>query len=109
MQVERLQEPIKVRADFQGGQATPLRVRRGPTGAGAHRIVSVDGRWVDRSDRYPRFGFAVTLETGDSWRIILRTTDLTWWLEDTVNHCLVSSRRHVSQSVCQLGDSPISL
>ena len=81
MQVERLQEPIKVRADFQGGQATPLLVRRSNPAAAAHRITSVDGRWVDRTGRYPRFGFAVTLDTGDSWRIVLRTTDMTWWLE----------------------------
>ena len=81
MQIERLQEPVKVRADFRGGTATPLLVRRGSSN---YRVVRVDARWIDRTGRYPRFGFAVTLANGDSWRLVLRTTDLTWWLESVM-------------------------
>ena len=78
MAIERIHEPVKVRADFQGGEVTPVLVRRGTQ---VHRVVSVNARWVDRAGRHPRFGFAVKLETGDAWRLVLRTTDLTWWLE----------------------------
>lgn len=78
MHIEALDEPIKVRADFEAGQVSPLRIRRG---AVAYRVTQVHARWVDRSLRYPRFFFSLSVDSGDVLQISLRTESMSWHLE----------------------------
>jgi len=78
MRWETLDEPIKVRADFQGGEVTPLRFRRGPQ---ALRIVRVNTRWIDRQGRRARHYFSITADSGDVYQLCFDAGDLTWRAE----------------------------
>jgi len=48
MRVEQINEPVKVRADFQGGQVRPLRFKRHGK---EHRVKSVNACWETREGR----------------------------------------------------------
>lgn len=78
MRWETLAEPIKVRADFQGGEATPLVFKRGGR---AIRVVRTHTRWVDREGRRALHYFSVTAETGDVYQLCFDAGDLPWRAE----------------------------
>jgi hypothetical protein len=78
MRNEPIDEAIAVRADFQGGIATPLAFRRRGR---EHRVVRVNARWIDRVPRHPHFFFSVTDENGDVYQLQLQGGDLVWWLD----------------------------
>ncbi len=81
MQVVEIREPVKVRADFQGGAITPLAFRRAGR---AHRIARLNARWEDREGREKRLYFSVTDEAGDVYQLCLRAADMVWVLETVV-------------------------
>ena len=68
MRVEKLDEPVRVRADFAGGQATPVIFRRGTQ---SHRIARVNARWEDRVGRQPLYYFACSVDSGDVYELCL--------------------------------------
>lgn len=78
MQIERLHEPVKVRADFEGGAIHPLIVGRGDR---SFRVTALCASWIDRSGRYPRHGFSVRVDSGDVLQLSFETQDLTWTIE----------------------------
>ena len=78
MRHEAIDEAIAVRADFRGGEVTPLAFRRRGR---EHRVTRVNARWVDRSGRHPRFYFSVTADSGDLYQLQLHGADLVWWLD----------------------------
>lgn len=81
MIIERLDERIKVRADFGGGCITPIMfIRRGE----AHRIKQVNCRWIDREGSTKIYYFSVTVESGDVYQIHLNTGDMTWHLDQVM-------------------------
>ena len=78
MRQESIDEPVTVRADFQGGVVTPVAFRlRGHE----YRVTRVNARWVDRVPRHPHFYFSVTAESGDVYQLQLQGGDLMWWLD----------------------------
>ncbi len=81
MHWERLDEPIKVRADFRGGEITPLLVRRGPRRI---RVTQVNSRWLDREGRRCLCYFSVTATSGDIYQLCFDTGDLTWRAESVM-------------------------
>lgn len=78
MKWERLDEPVKVRADFQGGSITPVLLRRGETRLA---VRAVNTRWEDVRGRRRLCFFSVTADTGDVYQLSFDTGDLTWRLE----------------------------
>ena len=78
MRSEPIDEAVAVRADFRGGEVTPLAFRRRGR---EHRVARVNARWVDRAGRHPRFHFSVTDENGDVYQLSLAAADLVWWLD----------------------------
>jgi len=78
MSLELLHESVKVRADFASGRVTPLLFRRGDR---VYKVERVNGAWEDRDGRHRNFWFAVTADTGDVFRLCLKTGDMVWWLE----------------------------
>jgi hypothetical protein len=77
MLVERLDEKVKVRADFGGGLIKPLIfVRRGQI----HRVKQVNCRWMDREGTAKIYYFSVTSDSGDVYQIHLNAGDMTWHL-----------------------------
>lgn len=77
MRVERLNEPVRVRADFAGGVATPLAVRRG---AESLRVLRVNARWSDRRGHERLHYFACTMPSGDVYELCFNAHELTWRL-----------------------------
>lgn len=75
MRVERLDEPVKVRADFAGGTVTPLALRRG---AETLRVLRVNARWADRRGQERLHYFACTVPSGDVYELCLNAHELTW-------------------------------
>jgi hypothetical protein len=84
MQIEDLDEPVTVRADFAGGAVTPRAFKRIVGGAGrTYRVTAVNGRWVDREGARPVYHFSVQAE-GDTYYLCLTTADMLWRLEKVV-------------------------
>jgi hypothetical protein len=77
MRVERLNEPVRVRADFAGGTATPLALARGPQTV---KVLRVNARWSDRQGQDRLHYFACTVSSGDVYELCLNAHDLTWRL-----------------------------
>jgi hypothetical protein len=81
MLVERLDESIKVRADFGGGAIKPLVfMRRGQI----HRVAKVNCRWMDREGEAKIYYFSVTSDSGDVYQIHLNAGDMTWNLDQVM-------------------------
>ena len=78
MRWETLDEPVKVRADFQGGEISPRLFRRG---ADPLRVLRVNTRWSDREGRRALHYFSVTVESGDVYQLRFDAGDLTWRIE----------------------------
>jgi hypothetical protein len=84
MNIEDLDEPVVVRADFSGGTVTPRRFKRAGSGAGrTYTVSAVNGRWVDREGKHPTYHFSVQAE-GDTYYLRLTTADMVWWLEKVI-------------------------
>ncbi len=78
MHWERLDEAVKVRADFQGGEITPVLFKRGQ---GRIRVTQVNSRWMDREGQRCLCYFSVTTGSGDIYQLRFDTGDLTWRAE----------------------------
>ncbi|MCI0339767.1 MAG: hypothetical protein L0216_01235 [Planctomycetales bacterium] len=78
MQVVPLHEPVKVRVDFGGGEARPLRFRRGIE---EHHVVRVNARWHERTDRRTLRYFSITADTGDVYLLCFHAEDMIWYVE----------------------------
>ncbi len=77
MRLERLDEAVKVRADFQGGTVTPLLIRR----RGQELKVSrVTARWEDRRGTQKIHYFSVQSNAGDVYQLEFASGDLVWKL-----------------------------
>jgi hypothetical protein len=77
VRVERLNEPVKVRANFGGGIVTPLLFQRG---VDTLSVLRVNARWSDRRGQRQLFYFACTVPSGDVYELCLNSHDLTWRL-----------------------------
>jgi hypothetical protein len=81
MRLERIDRAAAVRADFRGGEVTPVAFR---LAGREQRVARVNARWVDRAGRHPSFHFSVTVESGDVYQLQLQTADMIWRV-DTVS------------------------
>lgn len=78
MQVEKTDEALKVRADFEpGGRIRPLRVRRGDQ---AYRVCRVNGSWEDREGLYRLHYFSLSVDSGDVFQVVFRPGEACWRL-----------------------------
>jgi hypothetical protein len=76
--IERIDEAVAVRADFQGGVVTPVAFRRRQR---EHRVARVNARWTERAGRHPSFFFSITDESGDVYQLQLQSAEMLWWLD----------------------------
>jgi hypothetical protein len=81
MIVERLDEKIKVRADFGGGIIKPLVFMRRNQ---IHRVANINCRWMDREGTSKIYYFSVTSDSGDVYQIHLNAGDMTWHLDQVM-------------------------
>jgi hypothetical protein len=76
--IERIDEAVAVRAEFQGGVVSPVAFRRQHR---EHRVYRVNARWIERSGKHPSFFFSVTDESGDVYQLQLQSADMVWRLD----------------------------
>jgi hypothetical protein len=81
MRLERLDEAVKVRADFQGGRATPVLIRRRTQELEVKRITA---RWEDRRGSQKVHYFSVQVPSGDVYQLEFYSGDLLWKLNSVM-------------------------
>ena len=84
MQIERLDEPIRVRADFQGGDISPLYFQRGVY---RYRVTQVHTCWIDREGVFPRIHFAIDAQSeadSGTYEMHFNSKELSWYLDRVV-------------------------
>lgn len=81
MQSVRLNERIKVRADFSpGGRITPVLFKRGERDA--FRVRAVNAAWEDRQGEGKLLFFSVVVAgSEDIFQLRYRESDRTWWVD----------------------------
>ncbi len=80
MNIEKIQEPIRVLASFAGGACEPLRFRW--TGR-EYRIEAINGRWVDRGGEGYCLNYSVQVGN-ETYYIHFSSADVQWWLDQIV-------------------------
>ena len=78
MIVERIDEPVKVRVDFQGGIITPQRFRLRQQDI---RVARVNARWEDREGQDRLYYFSVSTTSGDTYELHLATRNMIWYAD----------------------------
>lgn len=77
MNIEPIDEPIRVMAVFSGGECRPVRFRWGRR---AHEIDRVNGQWTDRSGAAAVLHYSV--QVGDeTYYLHFDTGPVQWWLD----------------------------
>ena len=81
MRLERLDEAVKVRADFQGGVAAPLLIKRNTQEIKVRRVTA---RWEDRKGAQKMYYFSVQAISGDVYQLEFHSGDLVWKLNSVM-------------------------
>ena len=84
MRVEKLDEPIRVRADFQAGEIYPLYFQRG---IHRYRVLKVHTRWLDREGVFARIHFAIEARSeadSGTYEMHFNSKELSWYLDRVV-------------------------
>ena len=81
MRLERLDEAVKVRADFQGGRVTPQLIKRGSQEL---HVARVTARWEDRKGAHKVHYFSVQVASGDVYELEFHSGDLLWKLNSVM-------------------------
>ena len=81
MRMERLDEAVKVRADFQGGRVAPLLIKRATQDL---KVQQVTARWEDRRGAHKLYYFSVQVPSGDVYQLEFHSGDLTWKLNSVM-------------------------
>ena len=81
MDIYRVNESIRVRADCHQGKFQPLQFQRG---ARKYRVTAIHTQWIDREGVFPLVHFAVEA-TGDrgtaACEMHFSTKELSWYLD----------------------------
>ena len=78
MLVERVDEAVKVRADFQGGIITPCRFRLRRQDV---QVARVNARWEDREGQDKIYYFSITSSSGDTYELHLASRNMIWYVD----------------------------
>ena len=77
MRTETINEPVRVRADFTGGEITPVAFKRKGR---IYRVEKVNARWTDTAPEKPVYYFSI--DSGpNAYELSLSTRDMIWRLE----------------------------
>ena len=80
MNIERINQPVGVLAEFTGGECKPLRFlwkRR------TYEVDCVNGRWIDRHGETPTLNFSVQVGE-ETYYLRFLTGPMQWWLEQVI-------------------------
>ena len=83
MQVARLNEPVKVRADFlPGGEVRPRLFKRQNR---TFRVTQVNATWEDTEGQHGLLYVTVSVcDSDDVFQLCFREQDRTWWLQQVM-------------------------
>ena len=80
MNIETVDEPVRVLAVFSAGQVDPVRFR---WGGREFEIFSINGRWTDRQLGICMYCYSV--QVGDeTYYLRFSSDDLQWWLDQVI-------------------------
>ncbi|MCE5277670.1 MAG: hypothetical protein ABFD92_02625 [Planctomycetaceae bacterium] len=77
MNIEKIQEPIRVVAEFSGGQASPVRF---VWGRRTYEIKAVNARWSDRTSEGYTLHYSVQVGQ-ETYFIHFASSEMQWWLD----------------------------
>ncbi len=80
MNVEKIQEPIRVLADCSGGAMRPLRFR---WSGRDYKVEAVNARWIDRQGEVYSLHYSVQAG-GQTYYLRFDSKQVQWWLEETI-------------------------
>lgn len=80
MNIERIDEPIRVVASFSKGEVRPLRFR---WGGRDYPVSRINARWTDRDADAPRLHFSAQVGE-ETYYLHFDTAELTWRLDQLV-------------------------
>lgn len=80
MQIEKIEEPVRVLAVFSGGDVNPVRFRWKTRELD---IFSINARWLDRHGEECNRHYSV--QVGDeTYMLHFSSQDMQWWLDQVV-------------------------
>lgn len=80
MEIEKINEPIRVLAAFGGGKAEPLRFN---WHGRVYKVDAINGRWIDRQGETYCLYYSVQ-SGGQTYFVHFASKDVQWWLDETV-------------------------
>lgn len=80
MNIEKIDEPIGMLADFSGGQCRPVRFT---WKSRSYDVSTVNGRWIDREGGTLSLHYSVQA-AGQTWLLHLNIHDVQWRLDQVV-------------------------
>ncbi|MHC4983833.1 MAG: hypothetical protein ACYTF6_11800 [Planctomycetota bacterium] len=81
MNIEKIDEPIRVLAVFSAGAIDPLRFRWGKR---TYKIDRINGRWTDRSGN-DGYSLHYSVQVGqETYYIHFSSTEVQWWLDEVI-------------------------
>ena len=80
MNVEKIQEPVRVLAVFSGGEVSPVRFR---WASREFEIFTVNAKWMDRQLGGCTYYYSVQVGE-ETYYLRFASSDLQWWLEQVI-------------------------
>jgi len=80
MNIEKINEPIRVLAGFSGGTCNPLRFS---WSGREYRIEAIIGRWIDRNSEGYSLNFSVQVGS-ETYYIHFSSAQVQWWLDQVI-------------------------
>jgi hypothetical protein len=80
MNIERINQPVGVLAEFSAGQCNPVRFfwrKR------AYEVARINGRWVDRQGDAPSLNYSVQVGE-ETYYLRFLAGQMQWWLEQVI-------------------------
>lgn len=80
MNIETIEEPVRVYAVFAGGEVNPVRFR---WGVREFDVFAINARWVDRQPSDCTHHYSVQAEE-QTYYLHFSSNDLQWWLDQVI-------------------------
>ncbi len=79
---ERINEPInRISVIFENGEIKPLSFNWSKRN---YKVLKNNMFWIDRNSRPIKYGFSVTVETGEIFQLIYREGDPVWRVDTVI-------------------------
>ena len=87
MNIEKIDEPIRMLADFSGGKCRPVKFSWKNR---SYTIEAINAQWIDRQGGTLGLHFSLQARqtpygaTGQTWFVHFNINDVQWWLDQIV-------------------------